>query len=437
MFSIIETLTLGEPWKYSDRSVTIVVPILRTRSSERKYHLLQELKDQLTISDTGVIDSAIIKNPSSSNIFVRSGTILTGKTQTRSVSTSTVVPLKESLTVPVRCVYASKGINRGANLRISKEIAPLKIEQNLLQDSDQSMVWESVQEFTHSMSKYVITSETRLDDLEGVMRSTREFGEEVERLLERIPGDHPEQVGIAVLSLSGVVGVEFFDHPDSWGAFSKSVVRNYSEEIFREAEEDLFEVKLEKAHPLVLSFLMGLLESEKTIAHESSVSITYTMSKGPTFGEYTEMERELIHFIGGKREEPREYRLRPIRREEPSPILDESSRRPASLRLRQRISRADMDLYSLDSYRARKGSSEMINELKEEPLTWGEMEDKVQLSTRTLSKRLKEGMEEGIIDKLERPSNGKSAYSLSAKTVDRLLDEDEDEENNDHNDGER
>jgi len=435
MFSIIETLKLGEPWKYSDRSVTIVVPILRTGSMERKYRLLQELKDQVKISDTGAIDTAILKNPSSSNVFVRSGTILTGKTQTRSVSTSTVVPAKESLAVPVRCIYASKGINRNAQMKVAKEIAPKKVMDSMMLKQSQSEVWSSVEDF--SMSAPRISYDARSDDLLNVLRSTREFGEEIERLLEKVPGDHPEQVGIAVLSLSGVVGVEFFDNPDSWGAFSKSVVRNYSEEIFRKAEEDLFEVKLEKAHPLVLSFLMGLLESEKTIAHESSVSITYTMSKGTTFGEYTEIEGELIHFIGGKREEAREYRLRPIRSEEPALNLNESSSRPASLRLRQRISRADIDLYSLDSYRARKGSSEMIDELKEDPLTWGEMEDKVQLSTRTLSKRLKEGMEEGIIDKLERPSNGKSAYSLSAYMVDILSEDEDDEDKDDHEANER
>lgn len=226
---------------------------------------------------------------------------------------------------------------------------------------------------------------------------------------------------------------------DVWArAFSKSVIRNYMEEIFREAEEDLFEVKLEKAHPLVLSFIKNLLESEKTVVHEPTVSTTGTMSKGRTFGEYTEMDGKLVHFIGGKREVHQEYGLRPLPSVMPALMRRKSSRRPVYARLRQNTTRgSNMERYSLDSYRARKGSSEMIDELKEEPLTWGEMEDKVQLSTRTLSKRLKEGMEEGFIDKLERSSNGKSAYSLSAKTVERLLDENEDEENNDHNEGER
>ena len=435
MFSIIETLTLGEPWKYSDRSVTIVVPILQAGSSERNYRLLQELKDQVKISDTGAIDNAIVKNQSSSNVFVRSGTILTGKTQTRSVSTSTVVPAKESLSVPVRCIYASKGISRNAQMHVIEEIAPKRVMDSIMLKQSQSEVWSSIEDYSMSVPRG--GSEARSDDLVGVMRSTEEFGAEVERLLEKIPGDHPEQVGIAVLSLSGVVGVEFFDHPDSWGAFSKSVVRNFSEEIFREAEEDLFEVKLEKAHPLVFAFLMGLLESEKNIAHESPVSTTYTMSKGTTFGEYTEMVGELIHFIGGRREEPQEYGLHPIRRGAPASSRPEYSSRPASTRLRQRIARADTELYSLDSFRARKGSQEVIEELNAEALTWKEMEDKVPLSTRTLSKRLKEGMEKGFIDKLERPSNGKSAYSLSAKAVDILSDEDEEKENSDNEADER
>ena len=53
-----------------------------------------------------------------------------------------------------------------------------------------------------------------------------------------------------------------------------------------------------------------------------------------------------------------------------------------------------MELNSLDSYRSRKSSPKVIEELNEEALTWKEMEDKNQLSTRTLSKCLKEGVEE-------------------------------------------
>ena len=434
MFSIIETLTLGEPWKYSDRSVTIVVPILRANSAERNYRLLQELKDQVKISDTGAIDTAVLKNPSSSNVFVRSGTILSGKTQTRSVSTSIVVPAKESLSVPVRCIYASKGINRNAHLKVEMELAPKQVLSSMMLKQSQSEVWSSVKDF--SMSAPMVANEVRRDDLLSVLKSTREFGEEIERLLENIPGDHPEQVGIAVLSLSGVVGVEFFDHPDSWGAFSKSVVRNYSEEIFREAGEDLFEVNIEKAHPLVLSFLKGLLESEKTVVHESSVSTTWTMSKGSTFGEYTEIDDALIHFIGGRREEHRGNDLRALRNEGPALRRREYSSRPASIQLNQRMVRENRELNHLDSYRSRKGSPEVIQELNDEALTWKEMEEKIQVSTRTLSKRLKEGMEEGVIDKLERPSNGKSAYSLSAMMINRLSEEKDEEENGDHADDE-
>lgn len=434
MFSIIETLTLGEPWKYTDRSVTIVVPILRTGSTKRNYRLLQELKNQVKISDTGAIDSAILKNPSSSNVFVRSGTILTGKTQTRSVSTSIVVPAKESNSVPVRCIYASKGINRNAQMKVAMEIAPKQVLSSMMLKQSQSEVWSSVEAF--SMSAPRITNEARSDDLLSVLKSTREFGEEIERLLEKVPGDHLEQVGIAVLSLSGVVGVEFFDHPDSWSAFSKSVIRNYSEEIFREAGEDLFEVNIEKAHPLVLSFLRRLLESEKTVVHESSVSTTYTMSKGNTFGECTEIGGKLVHFIGSKGEAYQEYGLRPLRSVVQSSMRRELSRPLSSTLLNQRRVIADMELNSVDSFRARKGTPEVIEELKEGMLTWKEMEDKIQLSTRTLSKRLKEGMEEGVIDKLERSSNGKSAYSLSAKMIDILSEEKDEEETDDHDAGE-
>jgi hypothetical protein len=50
------------------------------------------------------------------------------------------------------------------------------------------------------------------------------------------------------------------------------------------------------------------------------------------------------------------------------------------LQLNQRMVRADIELNYLDSFRSKKGSPEVIEELNEEALTCKEMADKNQLS---------------------------------------------------------
>lgn len=136
---------LGDPWKYSEETLGVVVPILRENSPDREYRTMYEVLKELNIKDTGSINQIELQNRSGMAIFVRAGTIFKGKTQPRAVQHSGVYS-NEKETINVRCVNASYGIHRGTEMEFG-DIAPPSVTMNLMA-RDQSGVWSSVRDYT-------------------------------------------------------------------------------------------------------------------------------------------------------------------------------------------------------------------------------------------------------------------------------------------------
>lgn len=138
---------LGDPWKYSEETLGVVVPILRENSPDRLYTTMYEVLKELNIKDTGNINQVELQNKSKMAIFVRAGTIFTGKTQNRAAQHSGVYS-NEKETIDVRCVHASYGIRRGEEMGFG-DIAPPSVTMNLMA-RDQSSVWNSVRNYSGS-----------------------------------------------------------------------------------------------------------------------------------------------------------------------------------------------------------------------------------------------------------------------------------------------
>lgn len=142
---------LGDPWKYSEETLGVVVPIIRHRSCspldrfEREYVTMYEVLKDLGMKDTGRIDQVELQNRTGKAVFVRAGTIFAGATQSRAAQHSGVYnEVKEN--VPVRCVQQTHGIAGGAEMKFG-DIAPMSVTMNLMAGS-QSNVWESVRRYT-------------------------------------------------------------------------------------------------------------------------------------------------------------------------------------------------------------------------------------------------------------------------------------------------
>lgn len=138
---------LGDPWKYSEETLGVVVPILRENSPDREYHTMYEVLKELNIKDTGNISQVELQNKSGMAIFIRAGTIFTGKTQNRATQHSGIYS-NEKETIDVRCVNASHGIHKGEEMRFG-DITPPSVTMNLMA-KDQSGVWNSVRNYNSS-----------------------------------------------------------------------------------------------------------------------------------------------------------------------------------------------------------------------------------------------------------------------------------------------
>ncbi len=136
---------LGEPWKYSEESLGVVVPILRENTSDRQYITMYEVLQQLNMKDSGMIDQIELQNKTGTAIFIRSGTIFAGQTQNRASQHSGIYR-KEEEVIDVCCVHASHGIRSGEKMRFG-DIAPPSVTMNLMKE-DQSDVWNSVRKYT-------------------------------------------------------------------------------------------------------------------------------------------------------------------------------------------------------------------------------------------------------------------------------------------------
>lgn len=165
---------LGDPWKFSEEALHIVVPIFRENTPRRRYTTLYEVKKDLGIKDSGSVDHLQLQNRTGQPVFVRAGTVFAGETQERAAANSGVYQDGKH-EVPVKCVHQTRGLQGGAEMKFGT-IAPMSVTMTLLAGGDQMDVWESVRRFTggDKSVRRVQRSEPAYRDRVGVLC---DFGE--------------------------------------------------------------------------------------------------------------------------------------------------------------------------------------------------------------------------------------------------------------------
>lgn len=332
---------LGTPWRYNDKSLGVVVPILKIGDAEeRVYVTLEEAKDKgITFKDTGRIDKVIVESSIGKPVFIRSGTAFkSGGTQPRAVETSVVIvpdvnkgnvkddikdgikeeiPIAPIITkheVPVRCIYASKGIRSNAKFEYGGDV-PMEVRSALMSKSGQSSVWGAVNNATSrfrssSNSTYggsSSTSGSRMnfaashitnDNLVGVMEEVDKAIPDIDDILKNVPL-FEDQVGAVFLDTKDVVALEMFDHPKSWEAIHKEVEKRLGESAAKE-QDSFYKPDYNKVKPLALAFLKKLLESEKKEVSKSHGVSTFILKGEGIIGEATVINGKVIHLVGIK-----------------------------------------------------------------------------------------------------------------------------------------
>lgn len=406
-----DELEIGEPWKLP-KGTGFVLPILqKTPSHDRNYVLLQEVRDRVEFTDTGIVEKIKARNRSGFNVFIRKGTILSGKDhQDRSPVAGIVLePIDEIITIPVNCIRATVPVSHDAAFFVEESVVPHTVYADL---GDQSRTWNRIREHGESViSRFgagfptlsAHLSSLQGDDLVERMRVIEGAKGTVEDVLKQIPGDHIHQIGIAIFDLKGVVAVETFDHPTSWRAFSESIIRSYVDVLTGESE--LYEIKVDKAIDVLKQFLKKAANAVKTVITTNNISTIWDLHGEDLVGEIAEIGGREIHTILSRTEGTKNRRSRGYR--------EPFSRATLGLgALYSARSPNHTDLPSSD-WLNRRGSAGILGALSKQDLRFNELVETTDAARGTVNTRLREAREMGLVTKRIREENGNIVYALT------------------------
>jgi hypothetical protein len=322
----------GRPQHIGKKSLSVVVPILRTTSLNRQYVSFPET-DKVLVFDTGKIDEMEAENTSDENVFVRSGTLFRGETQERALQRSAVLFPHKKSRLNVRCVHATRGINPNAKTGYGG-ITPLAFDQQVYSKGytpgDQSSYWASAkstaqkfssmtskgmsagaepkaqpganpslraQTFNANSSLYALhddgitwggggligadsgliggTESVGADafdagpGMDNLAAHLDEFSVHFDDLLSKVKCEK-DQAGIAILTEKGVETVEFFDHGLSWKALHEAAIKRVGSHLVGHDQEEVFEYKPEHAVKQINRILALDWETNRIYEHKPS-----------------------------------------------------------------------------------------------------------------------------------------------------------------------
>lgn len=346
--------SFGKPERVDEKSLAVVLPILRDTSLNRHYITFPET-DQVDVFDTGRIDQMEANNRTEQNVFIRSGTLFKGSTQERALMRSAVIFSGKKQTLGVRCVHATRGIRGSAKVSYGG-ITPLDFDKGNYTagyaPADQSTYWSNVQKSTSAMNAKMgkkptilrasaprarfsgITRESihysgatssdafgsgcaaagpimaganassafeKSDDLHSTFK---EFSMHFDDILSKIKcADN--QVGLALIGIAGVETIEFFDHKLSWKALHESAVKRLGSHIVG-GDAGVFEYKPERAVQQVVNVLAKDWQTNKIFEHRPANGEPYVLITGLTadgyVGEAVEIGESLAHLVILKQE---------------------------------------------------------------------------------------------------------------------------------------
>jgi len=293
----------GKPWRLSDKSLGVAIPIVSLIETVRHYRVLLD-KDNIKVSDTGDIDKLKLTMNVKEPIFIRSGTIFKGDTQARGLQTSIIVmPQTNEQEIPVRCVQASKGIVMGTSMNRATVVAPQSVDKELLR-GDQGAVWGSVSLYSlsaqpsrtrllGSMGSETCDSHIASDNL---TKELQDMKGSIDQIIKKMP-IVKNQGGIVIVDAKGVLGIEIFDSSDSWEEMKNQIISKYGRELSEEVDS-IFEINEKKIPKKISEFLNTLLACKEEISFEDKEAKTFILKGNGVIGEYSKLKEKVIHILG-------------------------------------------------------------------------------------------------------------------------------------------
>ncbi len=321
--------SFGKPQRPDAKILSVVLPFLREGYGTRDYITFPET-DRVLVFDTGKIDEMRVENDTDDKVFIRSGTLFTGATQTRAAQRSHVIMPHSKGFVPVRCVYASHGITGNAAVKYGG-VTPLDTDKKnynagymaksqgeywsnvhgsnicMMQCSNTSSFSASVGAVTPGAGSFFYHQQSQpsagqsapqpaMDDLAG---NFDKFAVDFEKILAKVKR-HEHQIGLALITDGGVQTIEWFDHGDSWKAFHDAAIKRLGPDLIREDPKSVFEFKPEVAIEQVNEVLSLPFKTNRIFQHRVSagteIEITGLTAKD-FVGEVTTVDGDPIHIV--------------------------------------------------------------------------------------------------------------------------------------------
>lgn len=330
----------GQPKRVDEKSLTVLLPIIRETTHKRNYTTFPEV-DNVLVFDTGKIDEMDAENKGEGPVFIRSGTLFKGATQERALQRSEVVMSKSKRKLSVRCVHQTRGIQHNATVTYGG-ITPTNMHKKCYTSGftpkDQYAYWKNVHDESTVMSRcatggrgmsagsvHAETSDSpqvqwlsgnlpgghevynantpftaftqKTDDLAS---NLDKFAKDFEKILSKVKLEE-NQAGTALITDDGVQTIEVFDHPESWKALHHAAVKSMGTELVKEDDKSVFEFKPEHAKGMVNKVLSMDWQQNTIYNHESNngdpaVRITGITAKGYV-GEVVEIGGTIAHIV--------------------------------------------------------------------------------------------------------------------------------------------
>lgn len=410
-----EAYEFKEPWRATDKSLTIIVPIVAKAAGTRGYVVLEEVKDKIKIEDTGHIGEAKITGDVDKPTFIPGGTMLKGATQARATQFGIVVIPQKTEQIPIQCIHASRGIRAGAAFTPAGQ-TPRKVYSMMLASRNQSRTWNAVSHYSAMALAETPQVTVAQDDLIGVVEETEKFREDLKQLLKGIPS-YINQVGTVIIDTDGVLGLEMYDHPDSWKAFSESIMRSHAEALAKEDKLGIFKADMEKIVPTILAFLSQIEKAKEEEVFNRNNARTVILKVEGYVGEYTELNEKTVHFLVTRCEKEPSPKLETrLPQRQPWPRYTRQERTTPAIAVPSETSAfyttTAGDVGTTDWLRRRKKKwMPLLNQL-EQPKTWTALKSELPIAKATLSDRIKKLEQAGAIEK-HKDENGIIRYSLT------------------------
>ena len=232
-------VTALKPGAPITREGITLIPIFAPQRRETR---LKVAGDELVVSElpTPTVPQLQVHNPTSEQLLIPAGKILSGGRQTRVVNVSIVVAAGATIVIPVSCVEAGRwsGSSRFADSRryASRRVRAIKqrsVARNVREfkskRSEQSAVWNT------------ISGELRLRSVQSVGDLFLGIDEALDHRSDRLAvvdqfvrdGVQPGQVGVAVAHGERILGLEVFPSTEalesSWEAIVRAAVLDADE----------------------------------------------------------------------------------------------------------------------------------------------------------------------------------------------------------------